>query len=119
MDKVRIGIVGMGNMGKYHADYLLKDEVAHAELAAVCSTSPHKLEAYKDKVKVFSDGEAMIKSGEIDAVLVATPHYQHTSLGICAIEHQVHLTDRCGRKTSSDCLRSHVPTPHRTSLSET
>jgi len=91
MDKVRIGIVGMGNMGKYHADYLLKDEVAHAELAAVCSTSPHKLEAYKDKVKVFSDGEAMIKSGEIDAVLVATPHYQHTSLGICAIEHQVHL----------------------------
>lgn len=91
MDKVRIGIVGMGNMGKYHADYLLKGEVAHAELAAVCSTSPHKLEAYKDKVKVFSDGEAMIKSGEIDAVLVATPHYQHTSLGICAIEHQVHL----------------------------
>ena len=65
--------------------------MAHAELAAVCSTSPHKLEAYKDKVKVFSDGEAMIKSGEIDAVLVATPHYQHTSLGICAIEHQVHL----------------------------
>ena len=91
MDKVRVGIVGMGNMGKYHADYLLKGEVAHAELAAVCSTSPHKLEAYKDKVKVFSDGEAMIKSGEIDAVLVATPHYQHTSLGICAIEHQVHL----------------------------
>lgn len=91
MDKVRIGIVGMGNMGKYHADYLLKGEVAHAELAAVCSTSPHKLEAYKDRVKVFSDGVEMIKSGEIDAVLVATPHYQHTSLGICAIEQGVHL----------------------------
>lgn len=91
MDKVKIGIVGMGNMGKYHADYLLKGEVAHAELAAVCSTSPQKLEAYKDKVKVFSDGEEMIKSGDIDAVLVATPHYQHTSLGICAIEQGVHL----------------------------
>lgn len=91
MKKVRIGIVGMGNMGKYHADYLLKGEVAHAELAAVCSTSPHKLETYKDRVKVFSDGVEMIKSGEIDAVLVATPHYQHTSLGICAIEQGVHL----------------------------
>lgn len=91
MDKVRIGIVGMGNMGKYHADYLLKGEVAHAELAAVCSTSPHKLESYKDRVNVFSDGEEMIKSGDIDAVLVATPHYQHTSLGICAIEQGVHL----------------------------
>ena len=43
MEKVRIGIVGMGNMGKYHADYLIKGKVAHAELSAVCSTSPEKL----------------------------------------------------------------------------
>ena len=91
MDKVRIGIIGMGNMGKYHADYLLKGEVAHAELTAVCSTSPHKLESYKDRAKIFSDGIEMIKSGCIDAVLVATPHYQHTSLGICALENGVHL----------------------------
>jgi predicted dehydrogenase len=91
MDKVRIGIIGMGNMGKYHADYLLKGEVAHAELAAVCSTSPQKLEAYKDSAKIFSDGVEMIKSGSIDAVLIATPHYQHTSLGICAFEQGVHV----------------------------
>jgi len=91
MEKVRIGIVGMGNMGKYHADYLIKGKVAHAELAAVCSTSPEKLSAYKDPVAVFGDGEEMIRSGSIDAVLVATPHYQHTSLGICAIENGIHL----------------------------
>ena len=91
MDKVRIGIIGMGNMGKYHADYLLKGEVAHAELAAVCSTSPQKLKSYKDRAKIFSDGIEMINSGTIDAVLVATPHYQHTSLGICAFENGVHL----------------------------
>lgn len=91
MDKIKIGIIGMGNMGKYHADYLLKGEVPHAELAAVCSTSPQKLESYKGRVKIFSDGVEMIKSGEIHAVLVATPHYQHTSLGICAFENGVHL----------------------------
>jgi predicted dehydrogenase len=91
MEKVRIGIVGMGNMGKYHADYLIKGKVAHAELAAVCSTSPEKLSAYKDSVAVFGNGEEMIRSGSIDAVLVATPHYQHTSLGICAIENGIHL----------------------------
>ena len=91
MEKVRIGIVGMGNMGKYHADYLIKGKVAHAELSAVCSTSPEKLSAYKDPVAVFGDGEEMIRSGSIDAVLVATPHYQHTSLGICAIENGIHL----------------------------
>jgi predicted dehydrogenase len=91
MDKVRIGIIGMGNMGKYHADYLLKGEVAGAQLAAVCSTSPQKLEAYKDQAEIFSDGVEMIKSGSIDAVLIATPHYQHTSLGICAFEQGVHV----------------------------
>ncbi len=81
----------MGNMGKYHADYLIKGKVAHAELSAVCSTSPEKLSAYKDPVAVFGNGEEMIRSGSIDAVLVATPHYQHTSLGICAIENGIHL----------------------------
>ena len=91
MEKVRIGIVGMGNMGKYHADYLIKGKVAHAELSAVCSTSPEMLSAYKDPVAVFGNGEEMIRSGSIDAVLVATPHYQHTSLGICAIENGIHL----------------------------
>ncbi len=91
MEKVRLGIVGMGNMGKYHADYLIKGKVAHAELSAVCSTSPEKLSAYKDPVAVFGNGEEMIRSGSIDAVLVATPHYQHTSLGICAIENGIHL----------------------------
>ena len=91
MDKVRIGIIGMGNMGKYHADYLLKGEVAGAQLSAVCSTSPQKLEAYKDRAEIFSDGVEMIKSGSIDAVLIATPHYQHTLLGICAFEQGVHV----------------------------
>ena len=90
MDKVRIGIIGMGNMGKYHADYLMKGEVERAELVAVCSPSPHKLESYKP-LAIHSDGEALIRSGEIDAVLVATPHYQHTSLGIAAFEAGVHL----------------------------
>ena len=78
-------------MGKYHADYLLKGEVAGAQLSAVCSTSPQKLEAYKDRAEIFSDGVEMIKSGSIDAVLIATPHYQHTSLGICAFEQGVHV----------------------------
>ncbi len=39
MNKVRIGIIGMGNMGRYHADYLLAGKVNRAELVAVCSTS--------------------------------------------------------------------------------
>ena len=92
MDKVRIGIIGMGNIGRFHAGYLLEGKVSRVELVAVCSTSPHKLEDYKAKgLKVFGDGHELIASGEIDAVIVATPHYQHTSLGIAAIAAGVHV----------------------------
>ena len=87
---VRLGIIGMGNMGKFHADYLLAGKVSRAELAAVCSTSPAKLESYK-AVQIFDDGEKLIRSGAVDAVVIATPHYQHTSLGIAAFEAGVHV----------------------------
>ena len=92
MDKVRIGIIGMGNMGRFHANDLLEGKVARGELTAVGSTSPHKLEEYKEKgVQVFGSGEEMIASGAIDALLIATPHYQHTSLGIAALEAGLHI----------------------------
>ena len=35
MDKVRIGIIGMGNMGRFHANDLLDGKVPRGELAAV------------------------------------------------------------------------------------
>jgi predicted dehydrogenase len=92
MNKVRVGIIGMGNMGKHHAEYLLAGKVPRCELAAVCSTSPHKLESYKQRgVKIFSDGEELIRSKDVDAVLIATPHYQHTSLGIAALQAGKHV----------------------------
>ena len=62
MDTVRIGIIGMGNMGRHHADYLRKDAVKQAVLKAVCSPSPHKLEFYKP-LAIYGDGESLIQSG--------------------------------------------------------
>lgn len=92
MSTVRIGIIGMGNIGKFHADYLLTGKVKRAKLVAVCSTSPQKLESFKEKgVKIWGDAAQLIRSGEVDAVIVATPHYQHTTLGIAAIEAGVHV----------------------------
>lgn len=88
MNKVRLGIIGLGNIGKYHADYLRQNKVNRCELVAVCDpVAP--LESYKP-LKTFTDGEALIKSGEVDAVIIATPHFQHTTLGILALDKGVH-----------------------------
>ena len=92
MKIVRIGIIGMGNIGKHHAGYLLEGKVFRCQLAAVCSTSPDKLSDYAAKgVKVFGDAMELIRSKTVDAVIVATPHYQHTTLGITAFEAGLHL----------------------------
>jgi predicted dehydrogenase len=92
MNIVRLGIIGMGNIGRHHAGYLLEGKVPRCELVAVCSTSPGKLESFREKgLKVFDDGLKLIRSGEVDAVIVATPHYQHTTLGMAALENGIHL----------------------------
>jgi predicted dehydrogenase len=92
MNAVRIGIIGVGNIGKHHAAYLLEGKVSRCQPTAVCSTSPQKLADYeKQGLKVFGDATALMKSGLVDAVLIATPHYQHTSLGIAALEAGLHV----------------------------
>jgi predicted dehydrogenase len=59
-------------------------------LTSVCSIVPAELEPFPD-LKQFSSSEELIRSGEIDAVLIATPHFQHTSMGIDALENGIHI----------------------------
>ncbi len=80
----------MGNIGRFYADHLRDGKVERCELAAVCSTSPEKLSAYKP-IPIFGDAVELMDSGLVDAVLVATPHFQHTNLGIAALERGLHL----------------------------
>jgi predicted dehydrogenase len=88
MNTVRLGIIGMGNIGRYHAEYLRGGKVKRCELVAVCDPAA-PLDSYKP-LKTFTDGEALIRSGEVDAVLIATPHFQHTTLGMAALKAGVH-----------------------------
>src|SRR5260370_41492065 len=85
MNRVRLGIIGMGNIGGHHAEYLRSGKVNRCELVAVSSTSPAQLEKYRP-LNIYGSGEELIHSGTVDAVLIATPHYQHTSLGIAALQ---------------------------------
>jgi predicted dehydrogenase len=90
MSKVRMGIIGLGNIGRHHAAYLSEGKVLNCELAAVCSSSAEKREQFKD-AQFFADPQSLIRSKAVDAVLIATPHYQHTTLGIDALENGLHL----------------------------
>lgn len=105
MDKVRIGIIGMGNMGKFHADTLLNHKISRCELVAVSDAFPANLEKYK-QLKTYTQGEDLIRSGEVDAVIIATPHYLHTTLGIEALQQGLHvLVEKPISVHKADCER--------------
>jgi predicted dehydrogenase len=90
MNKVRLGIIGLGNIGQHHFGYLTAGKVNRAEVVAVSDAVAAKLEKYKP-LKTFTDGEELIRSGLVDAVIIATPHYQHTTLGIAALKQGLHV----------------------------
>lgn len=90
--EVRLGIIGVGNIGRHHAGYLLEGRVRRARLTALCSVVPQELEPYKNRgLALHEDAGALLKSGEVDAVVIATPHYQHVTIGIAALEAGLHI----------------------------
>lgn len=103
MDSVRIGIVGLGNMGSGH--YSSAHRWKRAHVGAVCDLDPSKLARYDD-VPTFTDAGEMIRSGKIDAILIATPHYFHTTIGIDALANGLHvLTEKPISVHKADCER--------------
>jgi predicted dehydrogenase len=95
MDKVRIGIIGLGNMGSSHASYLIANKVKGAVLAAASDNRPERLEwarnEWGESVQLFDSAEAMFHSGSVDGVIVCTPHYDHPEQSIAALEHGLHV----------------------------
>ena len=80
-ETVKIGIVGIGNMGSAHAKSILAGNIQGMELAAVCDIAESKrlwaAENLPD-VPCFIDYKEMIDSNLCTAILVATPHYLHS-----------------------------------------
>ncbi len=105
MNKVRIGILGLGNMGKFHAGYLAQKKVENCELTAVATSSETKAQSYPG-VAHFRDNLELIQSGQVDAVIIATPHYSHTTLGIAALEQGLHvMVEKPISVHKADCQR--------------
>jgi predicted dehydrogenase len=90
MTKVRLGLVGLGNIGQHHANYLSVGKVKRAELVAVADAVPAKLAQFS-ALKTFTEPEELFRSGLVDAVIIATPHFQHTTLGIEALQQGLHI----------------------------
>lgn len=81
MNKIRYGVIGIGNMGSAHAKALYDGNVAGAVLSAVSDIDEARLswarEHFTKGVEVCADYHALLTTDKVDAVLIATPHYTH------------------------------------------
>lgn len=95
MENVRIGIIGVGTMGGAHALYLQDGAIKGARLTAVMENSEERLkwleENLHEEIQVFTDEDTFFRSGLVDAVIIATPHYYHSQVAIKAFEYGLHV----------------------------
>lgn len=95
MNEVRIGIIGVGNMGRKHATYLNEGKIKGSKLTAVASMNPDDLEwiqAYVGQhIATYESDVDLIESGKVDAVLIATPHYHHPEGATRAFAQGLHV----------------------------
>ena len=107
MRKVNVGVVGLGNMGGCgHIIWL--SELENMNLAACCDRIPEKAKSFGEKYNIpyFTDAEEMMKSGLIEAIVIAVPHYDHTTIAIRAFELGLHvLTEKPVAVHKNDVLR--------------
>ena len=94
MQTVRIGIIGVGNMGSAHAHCLHAGQIDGLVLTALCDCDPLRLQNCREtfpEVACFADGRALMESGLVDAVVVAVPHRLHAAIALTALKMGLHV----------------------------
>ena len=93
MEKVKFGIIGIGNMGSAHVVNI--NNLKNCELTAVCDIDPEAFnridEGIRSRLQLFTDPEKFLKEAEIDAVMISVPHYSHPDLAILAMRQGKHV----------------------------
>lgn len=92
MEIVKYGIIGLGNIGTTHVNNFMKEgNVPNAKVTAIADLKKFKIDNICSKYpeanfECYDSGEDLIENAEVDAVIVAVPHYDHPRLCIMALK---------------------------------
>ena len=84
-NKLKFGIIGVGNMGTAHAKHLFESKIEGAVLTAICDTDirvRERLSAQFIGIKVYKNHIDLLKNSDVDCVIIATPHYAHPNIAV-------------------------------------
>ena len=89
MSKIKFAIIGIGHIGKRHADMVLQNN--NSELVAIIDNNT-QLDLKNYPVPYFETLDSFIKSTiKADIICIATPNYLHCSQAIDSLKHQMHV----------------------------
>ena len=89
--RVRVGVIGVGNMGSAHCKWLENHPQMVLTAVADVIEARRGRWAADPSVQVFDSGQALIRSGACAAVIVATPHFSHVALASAALKAGLHV----------------------------
>jgi len=89
--KVNISVIGMGIMGCVHAQDVM--DLINTRLVAICDLDREKADkaAAQWGVRAYYDYRSLLEHPGLEAVIIATPHYDHTPISIEAFRHNIHV----------------------------
>jgi dTDP-4-amino-4,6-dideoxygalactose transaminase/predicted dehydrogenase len=87
---IRFGVIGLGVMGQEHARVIKSNPLL--KLAGATDAQPNARNVAAELgCKWFDNTDEMIRSGAVDAVVIATPHWQHADLAVSALKAGLHV----------------------------
>ena len=96
MERLRVGIVGLGGMGNVHSDSWRENP--RADIIAMCDIKPEKCDEYIKRthiedqgIKVYVDYKEMIEKEQLDVVDIATPNDMHSVIAVYALDHGINV----------------------------
>lgn len=95
MERLKIGLLGAGKISKRHINCIANRN--DAEIVAVCDVNEESIEQFKKHsgingtAIVYFDAQEMYDSGELDAVIICTPHSLHFHQAMRALEAGLHV----------------------------
>jgi predicted dehydrogenase len=90
---VRLGIIGLGAQGGMYAALIRDGRVPNMVIGAIADSDPARAALAAERhpgVAFYSDYLDMLDSGDVDAVVICVPHYQHPEVGIAALRRDIH-----------------------------
>jgi hypothetical protein len=123
IDKVRIGIIGLGNRGPSHLETMR--HIEGVEIRGLCDLLPARAEAAKKRLDGTSHNPVLYSGNkdawmklceqeDIDLIIITTPYYMHAGMAVYGMEHGKHVASEVpAAATIEECWKL-VETAERT-----